>query len=265
MKKSIVLFVAISIHLLLYTQDTKLLHFDEAWQVVAENAATVYKCNCTVNAYDQLNGPFVCIHIESGQVVKEYLFKNNVLHGKIKEYYPSGVLKLEAEYNNGTPINFWKEYDENGRITLDRNFNENSQTTQDYFTNDTPYEKAIYEYYGKKEELPIYETDCIALEIEEQRYICSEERVLAYLANPPIPPSYKNDPAFAGKSIECLFQFRINNKGIVDAVKIIKSTGDDFLDELVEAHVLNMLPFEAAKKNGVPIHYWKDAQIIFKF
>ena len=62
-----------------------------------------------------------------------------------------------------------------------------------------------------------------------------------------------------------MFQFRINKDGIVDEVKIIKSTGDEFLDELVDAHVLNMLPFESAKQQGIPIHYWKDAQIIFKF
>ncbi|MFT5828390.1 MAG: hypothetical protein ACI9AB_001348, partial [Urechidicola sp.] len=44
-----------------------------------------------------------------------------------------------------------------------------------------------------------------------------------------------------------------------------KSTGDDFLDLLAQAHILNMVPFESAKQYGLPIPYTQDAQIIFQF
>ena len=48
-------------------------------------------------------------------------------------------------------------------------------------------------------------------------------------------------------------------------LKILKSTGDAFLDILAEAHVLNMIPFESAKQYGNPIKYWQDAQLVFQF
>ena len=72
------------------------------------------------------------------------------------------------------------------------------------------------------------------------------------------------------KHIEIIKDKETHDKNIFitlsnDEVKIIKSTGDEFLDELVEAHVGNMIPFESAKEYGVPINFWKDGQIIFNF
>ena len=265
MNKFFLIITLFSIHYSANAQTRKLLSFDADWQVVTSDVKTVFKCDCFVDDKDKLIGAFDCTHLESGQLVKKYQFQNNILHGKITEYYTDGTLKLEAEYNKGLPINEWKEYDEQGRIKLHRTFDEQSRITKDYFQDNTPYDKALALNVGKKEEPPIYQTKCMSLKIDGQKYECSEAAILAYLANPPIPPTYKTDPNFAGKSIECLFQFRINNEGEVDEVKIIKSTGDEFLDILVEAHVLNMLPFESAKQYGTPIHYWKDGQIIFKF
>jgi len=45
----------------------------------------------------------------------------------------------------------------------------------------------------------------------------------------------------------------------------VQSTGDDFLDMLAQAHVLNMVPFESAKQYGVPINYTQEAKIVFQF
>ena len=59
--------------------------------------------------------------------------------------------------------------------------------------------------------------------------------------------------------------FTINEKGIVDSAEIVQSSGDDFLDMLAQAHVLNMVPFESAKQYGVPVAHTKDAIIVFQF
>lgn len=248
-----------------YAQTRKVLSFDQYWQISNSPKYTEFRCDCFVDDKEKLIGPFECIHIETGEIVKKYNFKNDILHGIISEYYIDGTIKLEAEYDNGLPINEWKEYDEFGRIKLHRTFDETSRVIKSYHQTETPYDKAVALNAGKKEEPPIYKTECIRLKIDQQKYDCTEKELTAYFANPPTPPTYKNDPNFAGKSIECLFQFRINNKGVVDEIKIIKSTGDEFLDQLVEAHVMNMLPFESAKQYGTPIHFWKDGQIIFNF
>lgn len=265
MNRLIIIVAFFFINANVFAQTRKVLSFDKYWEVTSAANNTEFKCDCFVDDKEKLIGPFECIHLKSGVVVKKYNFQNNILHGVISEYYIDGTIKLEAEYNKGAPINEWKEYDEFGRIKLHRTFDENSRISKDYFQESTPYDKAMALKTSKKEEPPVYKTECIQLKIDQQKYDCTEEKLAAYFANPPIPPTYKTDPNFAGKSIECLFQFRINDKGIVDEVKIVQSTGDEFLDQLVDAHVLNMLPFESAKQYGTPIHYWKDGQIIFKF
>lgn len=265
MNKLTLVSIFIFVGVICFAQTKKVLTFDKYWEITTSPAKMAYNCDCYVDEREKLIGPFECVFIENGQVVKKYNFLNNILHGKITEYYIDGTLKLEAEYNKGLPINEWKEYDEFGRIKLNRTFDEQSRITKDYFQAETPYDKAVSLYAAKKEEPPIYKTECIQLKIDQQKYDCTESKLTEYFSNPPIPPSYKTDPNFAGKSIECLFQFRINDKGIVDDIKFIQSTNDEFLDQLVEAHVMNMLPFESAKQYGKPIHYWKDAQIIFNF
>lgn len=249
---------------LLFAQKKKYMAFDEQWSISTSPENTYYSCNCYVNDAGKFIGKFRCYNIVLDALVKEYSFDNDVLHGEVKEYYNSGQLKLEAEYAEGLPIHEWKEYDEDGTIVLQRTFNEQSQIVQDYYQEQSPYDNAMA-FSHKKEEPPIYTTDCIRVKVESQKYTCSEEALAAYLNNPPIPEIFKSNPNYSGRKFECLLMYTISEVGIVESAEIVQSTGDDFLDQLAQAHILNMVPFEAAKQYGVPVPFVKDAQIIFQF
>jgi hypothetical protein len=238
--------------------------FDENWQIARNPATIVYTCECYVDDANKFIGAFTCYHKSLDVLVKEYFFNNDVLHGSVKEFYLSGQIKLNAEYDNGGPVNEWMEYDEKGALVLERVFPDKTVLNEAYVLGTTPYDKAMA-FSHKKEELPIYTSDCIRLKIEDQRYSCSDAAILKYLGNPPLPEVLKSDPAYLGKTFECVLLYTLSAKGIVNTVEIIKSTGDAFLDLLAEAHVLNMVPFESAKQYGLPIPYNLEAQIIFIF
>lgn len=238
--------------------------FDENWQIARNPALTVYTCECYADENGKFVGTFTCYHKELDVLVKEYHFNQDLLHGAVKEYYLNGQLRLEAEYDNGNPINNWNEFDENGVVVLHRSFASKSPLNSAYAMGTTPYDKVMAMSH-KKEEPPIYTTECIRIKIDDQRYTCSDDAILAYLNNPPIPEFLKTDPNYMGKSFTCNLLYTLSESGIVTNVEIIQSTGDQFLDLLAEAHVLNMVPFEAAKQYGNPIVYNLDAQIIFKF
>lgn len=248
----------------LFSQQSKILVFDENWQNASGRDA-VFKCECYFDSRNKLQGAFNCYKIATEALVKQFNFKDDKLDGEAKEYYEDGKTKLEATYKDGLPVGEWYEYDEKGRIKLHRTFDDESRLIKDFKQeNLTPYEKLQYDL-SKKEEPPIYTTECLRLKIDQQKYDCSEQAILDYVSNPPIPPSYKNNPTFVGKTLQCIVSFKINDKGIVDEAEILETTGDEFLDELAKAHVLNMVPFESAKEYGNPINYWKDVIINFTF
>lgn len=248
----------------LLAQQQKTLLFNQNWQSATSRDA-YYKCECYTDSYNKLQGAFNCFEIRTNKLVKQFNFTDDKLDGEAKEYYAEGTLKLEATYKNGLPVGEWYEYDEKGRIKLHRTFDDESRIIKDFNQKElTPYEKLQVDR-AKKEEPPIYTSECLRLKIDQQKYDCSEQAIINYISNPPIPPQYKNSTAFAGKTIQCVLSFRINDKGIVDETEILETTGDTFLDELAKAHVLNMVPFEAAKEYGEPINFWKDVIINFSF
>ena len=238
--------------------------FDEEWRLALSSDNTFYTCNCMVNEADKFIGKFRCYNLSLEVLVKEYTFDNDILHGAVKEYFENGQIKLEASYANGLPISDWKEYDKKGELVLHRTFNEESQLVRDYFQDLTSYGQGMA-FSHKREELPIYTTDCIQAKIESQKYSCSDQAIADYLSNSPIPEALKKDPLYSGKRFECILMYTISEKGVVETAEVLKSTGDEFLDMLAQAHVLNMVPFESAKQYGVPIPYNKDAHIIFQF
>lgn len=238
--------------------------FDDEWREASSPDNTFYACDCMVNEADKFIGKFRCYNLKLEVLVKEYSFVNDILHGVVKEYFENGQVKLEASYADGLPINDWKEYDEKGELVLHRTFNEQSQLVRDYFQDLTPYGQGMA-FSHTKEELPIYTTDCIQVKIESQKYSCSDQAIADYLSNSPTPEALKKDPLYSGKRFECILMYTISEKGLVETAEVLKSTGDEFLDMLAQAHVLNMVPFESAKQYGVPIPYNKDAHIIFQF
>jgi antitoxin component YwqK of YwqJK toxin-antitoxin module len=264
MKTNFLFSLIILIPFSLFSQQKKYMAFDDEWRVATSPDNTFFSCNCFVNEADKFIGKFRCYNLKLEVLVKEYSFENDILHGVVKEYFENGQVKLEAEYMDGLPISDWKEYDEKGALVLHRTFNEQSQLVRDYFQDLTPYSQGMA-FSHKKEELPIYTTDCIQVKIESQKYSCSDQAIADYLSNSPTPEALKKDPVYSGKKFECILMYTISEKGVVETAEVLKSTGDEFLDMLAQAHVLNMVPFESAKQYGVPIPYNKDARIIFQF
>ena len=264
MRFHLLVFLFISLPFIAFSQKKKYMAFDENWQIARTPVHTVYTCECYVDENDKFIGTFSCYHKTLDILVKEYHFEKDILHGSVKEFYLNGQIKLDATYEMGSPIKDWTEYDEEGAIVLQRTFSASSALSNGYAMGSTPYDNAMA-FSHKKEEPPIYTTECIRLKIDDQKYACSEAAILEYLANAPIPQNLKEDPQYLGKRFECLLLYTLSEKGIVSHVEIVQSTGDEFLDLLAEAHVLNMVPFEAAKQYGVPIAYKMDAQIVFQF
>ncbi len=125
------------------------------------------------------------------------------------------------------------------------------------------YEKS---YFGViKFESPVYMSECILKKNDTEKHRCSDAAMLAYYNYPPLPPSYFEDARFIGKSITVKLKYLLSEKGKVITTKILKSSGDAFLDDLAATHVLNMIPFESAKEFEYPIKYWIPADIIFNF
>lgn len=264
MKTKLMFSIFFVLPLLLFSQKKKYMYFDENWQIARNLERTLYTCDCYIDEAGKFMGKFSCYNDKLDVLVKEYHFKADVLDGTVKEYYEDGSVKLDAAYSDGMPVGEWKEFDEQGVLILHRTFNEKSELVRDYFQESTPYDNAM-SFSHKKEEPPVYTTNCIRVKIEDQKYECSEKAIQAYLDNAPVPEVLKSDPSYAGKTFTCLLVFTISDRGIVTEAEIIQSTGDEFLDLLAQAHVLNMVPFESAKQYGVPIKYLYDAQIVFKF
>jgi len=261
LNKSLVLLFSI-ITIIGFSQQKKYIYFDETWQISSSKHSQYYECECYVLENGAFDGPFFCFSIKTDVKVKSYHFSNNVLDGEVKEFYENGQMKLQASYNKGLPINEWKEWNEEGELVVNKTFDENSRIQKDKKIL-TDYEKV---YFGnKKFESPVYSTDCILKKDEKEKYLCSDSAMLDYYKHPPLPPNYFNDVKFSGKTFVVTLKYLLSSDGKVIKVKIYETSGDTFLDELAEIHVLNMIPFESAKSYENPIDYWIDADIVFKF
>ena len=261
--QNILLLIFSFISILGISQQQKHLFFDESWQISASKYSQYYDCECYTLKNGAFDGSFTCYNIKTDKKVKVYHFTNNVLDGEVTEYYDNGQMKLHAFYKNGQAIKEWKEWDEEGNLVVDKTFDEQSLITRDKKKQLSEYEKM---YFGNKEfEEPVYSTKCILKKVEKERYSCSDSSLLFYYKNPPLPPSYFNDVKFSGKTFKVKLKYLLSSKGKVIEVKIIETSGDIFLDELAETHILNMIPFESAKKYENPIDYWIPADIFFKF
>jgi hypothetical protein len=257
--KPLILFVFIQSFL--FAQQKTTLFFDANWNAPKSAASRVFYCECFMFENKVLHGPFTCYNQETGDLVKRYHFEENRLHGDIEEFYPDGSVKLKATYNKGLPIDEWMEWTEDGTLVTHKTFDENSRIKKDYFTEkEFDYKIAMGKSF-KKEELPIYGSECLLKKLEKERYNCSDEAMFEYYHNPPKPPSYID----RGGQFVTKLKYLLTDKGRVDEVEIIESSGDTYLDELASIHVLNMIPFESAKEYGMPINYWIKAEIVFNF
>lgn len=261
----------ISIFLLLfvvkknYAQQKKYLNFDKNWQLSTSQNSQYYFCECYILPNGGFDGAFVCyLKNNLDLMVKKYTFNQNILNGEVVEFYDDGSPKLKAQYKQGQAIGRWQEWSKTGELTVDKFFDENSKIISDKNKKQlSEYEKM---YFGVKEfEAPVYGSKCLLEKIDKEKYLCSDSQMVAYYQVPPIPPWYKTDPNFAHKVISVKLKYLLSRKGKVKEVEILESSGDVFLDDLAETHILNMIPFEAAKEFGNPIDFWIDAVVVFRF
>ena len=245
----------------LFAQQKTTLFFDANWNAPKSAATKVFYCECFMFEDKTLHGPFICYSQKTGDLVKRYYFEENRLHGDIEEYHEDGSIKLQATYNKGLPVGEWKEWSKDGELVTHKTFDENSRIKKDYFTEkEFDYKIAMGQSF-KKEEPPIYGSECLMKKLDEEKYKCSDKAMFKYYNNPPMPPSYVD----RGVKFITRLKYLLTDKGSVEDVEIIESSGDAYLDELASIHVLNMIPFESAKEYGMPINYWIAADIVFDF
>jgi len=261
MKKSS-LFLFLLFPVFLFSQQKKSVYYDQNWIESISKYSQFYVCEYMVSENGAYNGAYICYEIVSEKKIKLYNFKNNKLEGEIKEFHPNGVLKLQAFYNNGIPIMEWKEWNADGELVVNRFFDKNREEIKKT-KQQTEYEKM---YFGEKEfQAPVYGSSCIIKTQEKEKYNCSELALLEYYNRPPLPPSYFNKSNFKNNIFKTSLKYLVSQNGKVLKTIILSSCGDEYLDDLAKTHVLNMIPFEAAKEKEIPIEYWLEAEIIFNF
>lgn len=251
------------IYFLSFAQQVGYLSFNENWERTVSKFNIKYECECYTLESGAFEGPLKCYLVGTENLIRHYNFVNNVLHGEILEYFSNGNLKLEAFYDRGIPIKTWREWNANGDLITDKVFSDQGKILGDNKKQYTEYEKI---YFGTKPfEPPVFTTECIMKDIESSKYKCSDSAMLKYYNKPPLPPYYFYDEKFSGKDFNVRLKYLLSEKGKVDSVYITETSGDAFLDELAEVHILNMTPFEAAKEYENPIKFWIEAILNFSF
>ena len=62
------------------------------------------------------------VYYETGVLMMERQFVNDVQEGHAKIYYPSGALKEEGDYLHGSKTGIWKAFNEDGDVISSENF-----------------------------------------------------------------------------------------------------------------------------------------------
>lgn len=245
----------------LSAQKQKTLYFDQNWLPSQTASRQFYFCECTIAENDWLQGAFNCYALKNEELVKQYNFLDNKLDGEVFEYFLNGNVKLQATYSKGLPVGDWKEWNISGELITHKTFDDSNRILKDYFSENTFDYKMPMGINQKKEEAPIYTSECMLKKQENEKYRCSDEALLKYYLNPPLPPNYLPK----GTVLKTILKYELSYEAMVIGYEIITTSGDDFLDELAGIHVLNMVPFEAAKKYGTPVNFWLEAEITFRF
>jgi antitoxin component YwqK of YwqJK toxin-antitoxin module len=258
---SIWMLVFIAMPVSLLAQQKRVVFFDRNWLLAKTPSHKFYFCEYYPLENDWIHGPFLCFTVKNETLVKQYYFENNKLDGPVSEFYPNGNIKLEAKYYNGVPVGDWKEWNEKGELTVHRSFDDASRVMRNYFADEDSNYRKMMGIGTKKEEAPIFSTECLLIRQDAEKYKCSDQAMKLYYRTPPIPP----DAPYKNKTLKTLLKYELSHEALVTQVEIIESSGDDYLDELAEIHILNMTPFESAKKYGNPVSVWINAEVIFKF
>lgn len=61
---------------------------------------------------------------DTGILTMECLYRDGLLEGPVKVYYPSSALKEEGQYSRGKKVGIWKTYNEDGDIIAEEAFGE---------------------------------------------------------------------------------------------------------------------------------------------
>jgi len=255
------LVTSILLSISLFGQQKKTLFFDQNWLPAQTASHQFYFCDSYVDENNWLQGPFYCYVLKNEELVKQYNFLDNKLDGEVLEYFLNGNIKLQATYTKGLPVGDWKEWDIKGELLSHKTFDDSNRILKDYFSENTFDYKMPMGINQKKEEAPIYTSECMLKKQEKEKYRCSDEAMLKYYLNPPLPPNYLPK----GTELKTILKYELSYEAMIIGYEIITSSGDDFLDELAGIHVLNMVPFEAAKAYGTPVNVWLEAEITFKF
>ncbi|MGS0526110.1 toxin-antitoxin system YwqK family antitoxin [Zobellia nedashkovskayae] len=80
-----------------------------------------------------LQGVDITYNYSNGNKYVEQEYKNDILDGIYKEYYPSGKLALEGQLIKGQREGTWKYYHESGKLKQERVYENDNQVSDKRF------------------------------------------------------------------------------------------------------------------------------------
>ena len=69
------------------------------------------------------NGRYTIVCKNTGKLILEKNYSNNLLHGKYAYYWNNGQVRFFGMFLNNRRTGIWLNYDKNGQIIFKENFN----------------------------------------------------------------------------------------------------------------------------------------------
>ena len=76
-----------------------------------------------MNKFNNKNGKHKIRCKNTGKVILEKNYVNNLLHGSYIYYWNNGHIRFKGEFSNNRRTGIWKNYDKNGGLTLREEYN----------------------------------------------------------------------------------------------------------------------------------------------
>lgn len=73
--------------------------------------------------YNNKNGKYKIFCKNSGKLIIEKHYSNDLLDGKFTYYWDNGNIRFSGQFSNNRRIGTWTNYDKNGAIVFEESFN----------------------------------------------------------------------------------------------------------------------------------------------
>ncbi len=210
-------------------QDT--IYYDIKQNVVENSSEATYYKLLEEKEFADSDRTLEKIYLTSGQIIsfRSYIdYKNNMLHGKSKEWYPNGELKLVAFYNNNSLDGTFKYYWENGQLKYEEEYDNGILISGEKYDNE-----------GKGDE-------------HEEAYLImpefpgGDDALIFYLKRNIKYPKKSYKQGVEGRVV---LTFLVNKDGSISDLKVAESVNEEIDTEALRV-VSEMPKFIPGRQNG---------------